>query len=314
MYKQLNSEQRYAICAMLQQGMIKNVIAKTIEVSNSTITRELQRNSNKRGVYNYDKSHRDAIRRRVKSVGNRSVSLTVKTHAIQLLVNEQWSPEQISGKLANEGINISHETIYKIIREDKKNFGTLYKSCRHRLKHRTKLVGARTAIKNRTSIHERPKEADGTRFGDFEMDTIVGKNCQDAILTITERKTNLLLMAKLEHGKDSTELAKTAVKLLKPYKKDIKTITTDNGTEFAAHSHITNELGVAVYFADPYASWQKGAIENANGLIRQYIPKGTSFKEIDDKFVENICIKLNARPRKKNNFHTPYECFQKYLC
>ena len=122
-------------------------------------------------------------------------------------------------------------------------------------------------------------EADGSRFGDFEMDTIIGANQSEVILTVTERKTNLVMTRGLPRGKDSKEVAKVLANMLLPYKDIIKTITTDNGTEFAAHEMITKRLGVPVYFTDPYSSWQKGAIENANKLIRQYIPKGASFKD-----------------------------------
>lgn len=313
MYKQLTSEQRYTISILFQKGMTRKSIAEAIGVSNSTITRELRRNGSSHGTYHYDWAHRQAMKRRRKSVGNRSVSQATKNKAIRLLVKEQWSPVQISASLALSGIRISHETIYKIIREDKMNRGSLYKSCRHKLKHRKRPVGAYMPISNRISIHDRPAVADGCRFGDFEMDTIVGKNNQDAILTIIERKTNMLFMAKLKHGKDSEELAKVAIRLLRPYKKYVLTITTDNGPEFAAHQRIAKALGTKVYFADPYASWQKGAIENTNGLVRQYIPKGTSFKDYEDRFVADVCMKLNRRPRKKHGFLTPKDCFIRYL-
>lgn len=313
MYKQLTSEQRYTISILLQQGKTRKSIAETIGVSNSTITRELRRNGRSRGTYRWDWAHRQAMKRRRRSVGNRSISRATKAKAIWLLVQEEWSPVQISASLALTGTSISHETIYKIIRDDKKNRGVLYKSCRHKLKHRKRPVGAYMPISNRISIHDRPAIADGCRFGDFEMDTIIGRNNQEAILTIIERKTNMLFMEKLKHGKDSEELAKVAIKLLRPYKKYVLTITTDNGPEFAAHQRIARALETKVYFADPYASWQKGSIENANGLVRQYIPKGTSFRDYDDSFIAEVCKKLNRRPRKKHGFLTPKECFLEHL-
>ena len=172
---------------------------------------------------------------------------------------------------------IQNETIYRIIRKDKRDGGSLYKNCRHRLKHRARPVGGkRIPIPNRISISERPVEADGRRFGDFEMDTIVGKDGHGAIVTLTERSTNMLFMRKLNKGKNAKELARTVVHLLTPFKGCVKSITTDNGTEFACHEMIAKSIGTKVYFADPYSSWQKGAIENVNGLIRQYIPKNTS--------------------------------------
>jgi IS30 family transposase len=172
-------------------------------------------------------------------------------------------------------------------------------------------VGAkRVNIPDRVSIHERPAEADGRRFGDLEMDTIVGPNNQHAIVTVIERNTNRLFMEKLKYGKDAEQLARTVIAMLSPFKDSILSITTDNGTEFTCHKMITEALGAQVYFADPYSSWQKGAIENANGLIRQYIPKGMPFSELDEGDIGEIADKINARPRKKLGFETPMACFE----
>ena len=312
MYKQLTSEQRYTISVLLSKGLKKKEIAEAIGVSNYTITRELQRNSSKRGVYKWEIAQKQAEKRSKRTPGNRAISKAIWSSVKHYLVDEQWSPEQISGYLAKDGIKISHETIYAWIREDKRNRGTLYKHLRHRLKHRKKYVGAgRSCIINRKSIHERPAEADGKRFGDLEMDTIVGPNNQQAIVTLVDRNTNMLFMKKLKYGKDAKNLALTVIEMLKPIKKKLKTITTDNGKEFSAHEIISEALGVDVFFTDPYSSWQKGAIENANGLIRQYIPKKVSFNDYDDKDIKDIEEKINRRPRKKLGFETPIERFSK---
>ena len=312
MYKQLTSEQRYTISVLLSKGLKKKEIAEAIGVSNSTITRELQRNSSKRGVYKWEIAQKQAEKRSKRTPGNRAISKAIWSSVKHYLVDKQWSPEQISGYLAKDGIKISHETIYAWIREDKRNRGTLYKHLRHRLKHRKKYVGAgRSCIINRKSIHERPAEADGKRFGDLEMDTIVGPNNQQAIVTLVDRNTNMLFMKKLKYGKDAKNLALTVIEILKPLKKKLKTITTDNGKEFSAHEIISEALGVDVFFTDPYSSWQKGAIENANGLIRQYIPKKVSFNDYDDKDIKDIEEKINRRPRKKLGFETPIERFSK---
>lgn len=312
MYKQLTSEQRYTISVLLSKGLKKKEIAEAIGVSNSTITRELQRNSSKRGVYKWEIAQKQTEKRCKRTPGNRAISKAIWSSVKHYLVNEQWSPEQISGYLAKDGIKISHETIYAWIREDKRNRGTLYKHLRHRLKHRKKYVGAgRSCIINRKSIHERPAEADGKRFGDLEMDTIVGPNNQQAIVTLVDRNTNMLFMKKLKYGKDAKNLALTVIEMLKPIKKKLKTITTDNGKEFSAHEIISEALGVDVFFTDPYSSWQKGAIENANGLIRQYIPKKVSFNDYDDNDIKDIEEKINRRPRKKLGFETPIERFSK---
>lgn len=235
-YNQLTSEQRYTISILLQHGMKQNKIAEALKVSPSTISRELRRNSGKRGCYNYETAQRNADYHRHRHPGNRTISTETMMRAVYLLVTDQWSPKQISGSLALEGVYISHETIYKYIRKDRENGGELYKHCRHRLKHRKRAIaGKPIQIPNRTSIAERPMEADGKRFGDFEMDTIIGKGGHGAIVTIIERSTNMLFMRKLDKGKNAKALAKTVVRMLMPYKAYIKTITTDNGTEFACH-------------------------------------------------------------------------------
>lgn len=166
-------------------------------------------------------------------------------------------------------------------------------------------------IPNRRSIHERPQIKPG-EFGHFEMDTIVAKGGIEAILTIVEKHTNFLFMAKLEHGVKPKELAKTAVMLLTPFKSKIKSITTDNGLEFREYQYISNKIGVPVFFAAPYASWQKGAIENMNKLIRQYLPKSSDFKEINRQIINNITKKIDTRPREKLNFISPIVAFASF--
>lgn len=309
MYKQLTSEQRYTIFILLQKGTKKKDISEAINVSPSTISRELKRNSGRNGRYNWETAQRNAMYHKRRRPGNHSVDAEVKNESIRLLSELQWSPAQISGHLARQGKYISHETIYRIIRKDKAEGGSLYKNCRHRLKHRARPVGKWIPIPNRVSISERPGEADGKRFGDFEMDTILGRNGNGAILTLIERSTNMLLMRKLNKGKNARELARTVIHLLQPFKGKVRTITTDNGSEFACHEMITKSIGVEVYFADPYSSWQKGAIENMNGLIRQYIPKSTCFSSISHQQITKIMQRINTRPREKLNFETPKQRF-----
>lgn len=299
---------------LLQNRTKQKDIAKAINVSASTVSREIRRNSGVRRHYNWETAQANAVQTRRRKPGNRSVDKDIMEEAKRLLITEQWSPEQISGVLAKDGKYISHETIYRMIRKDKAEGGTLYKHCRHKLKHRTRPVGGkRISIPNRTSISERPTEADGKRFGDFEMDTIVGRGNHGAIVTLIERSTNMLFMRKLKKGKNAKELARIVIHLLSPFKDHIKSITTDNGTEFACHEMIGKSLGVTIYFADPYASWQKGAIENANGLIRQYVPKTETFEHVSHQQITKYSKKINMRPRKKLEFKTPYECFYEQI-
>lgn len=249
------------------------------------------------------------------SPGNRGLAETLKWRVIELIKTEQWSPRQISGRLRLEGINISHEAIYNLIRNDES--GELAFHCRHKMKYKRKAYRRHetkaTNIRNRISIHQRPVEADGRRFGDWEMDLIVDKD-SNAILTLTERSTNFLLMEKLKQGKKAGPVAKAVWRLLLPYKGEaLKSITTDNGSEFAEHEWITRKLNVPVYFADSYCAWQKGAIENANKLVRQYIPKGTDISTVTEGKIAKIRKKINARPREKLNFLTPKEVFFKNI-
>ena len=307
MYKQLTSEQRYTISVLLQNRTKQKEIAKAINVSPSTVSRETRRNSGVRGRYNWETAQANAVQTKRKKPGNRSIDKDVMEETKHLLVTEQWSPEQISGVLAKDGKYISHETIYRMIRKDKAEGGTLYKHCRHKLKRRARPVGGRRiSIPNRTSISERPAEVDGKRFGDFEMDTIVGRGNHGAIVTLIERSTSMLFMRKLKKGKNAKDLARTVIHLLSPFKEHVKSITTDNGTEFACHEMIGKSLGVNIYFTDPYASWQKGAIENANGLIRQYVPKTETFEHVSHQQITKYSKKIVCCQTKVHNCKYSY--------
>lgn len=315
MYKHLTREQRYAIYLGKQKGESLETIARSIGVHKSTVSREIRRNSTPNGKYVWNKAHDLAESRLRHAPGNRRLDDVLKWRITQLIRNEQWSPRQISGRLKKEGVNVSHEAIYAIIRKDES--GELASNCRHKMKYRRKASHKHETkasnIRNRVSIHERPAEADGTRFGDWEMDLIVDRD-SNAILTLTERSTNFLLMEKLRHGKKAGPLAKAVWRLLLPYKGEaLKSITTDNGSEFAGHEWISKKLHVPVFFADSYCAWQKGAIENGNKLVRQYIPKGTDISTVTEGKITKIRKKINARPREKLNFLTPAEVFFKNI-
>ena len=251
-----------------------------------------------------------AMQRRKRTLTNAKLSDELVWRIKEYITNEHWSPRQISGYLRmNERIKVSHQSIYNIIHKD--STGKLAEHTRHKMKYRHRPKGRHLPIKDRLSIHERSKEVDWKRFGDFEMDLIVAP-AQNAILTLVEKSTNMLLMQKLPFGKHSKPPAKVVRKLLLPYKDYLKTITTDNEPELA-HKDITKYLVVPVYFADPYCSWQKGTIENTNKLIRQYIPKKESFNQYTDKRIMSIQKKLNERPREKLNFSTPKCEFFKHV-
>ena len=318
MYKQLTSQQRSQIFALLQRKTPRKEIALIVGCSQSTLSRELRRNSTDKGNYLWDKAHAKAMERRQRATSNSAKDPCIVWEALNLLRDEDWSPEQISADMKSRGKEISHELIYRHIRADQT--GQLASHCRHKMKYNRHGRPDRTTkvrnIPDRVSIHQRPVEADGTRFGDWEMDTIVGKGGKGAIVTLTERSTNMILMERLPQGKHPEPLAKAVIRMLFPYRHTIRSITTDNGSEFCAHKLISRALAPKgtkdpnlVFFADSYSSWQKGAIENANKLIRQYIPKGTDFSTLTDAFIRKIQHKINRRPRKKLNFQSPKNVF-----
>lgn len=314
-YTHLTSEKRYYIYLSLQKGLPQKEIANALGVNKSTISREVRRNSTINGKYVWDKAQTAANERKTRSVNNNMVSDVIKWQAREILCSEQWSPDQISAYLKMQGLKISRNTIYRMIHED--DTGNLRRHCRHQLRykhHRKKRHETKaTNIKNRVSIHDRPKEANGSRFGDWEMDLIVDRD-SNAILTLVERSTDFLLMHKLPNGKTADCAARIAWRLLLPYKGKILTITTDNGSEFARHEWLSAHLNnVPIYFTDSFASWQKGNIENTNKLIRQYIPKKMNISTISDGYIQQIQLKLNSRPRQKLKFNTPKNLFFKKI-
>ncbi len=312
----LTSEQRYEIYLGRKRGWSRSRIAREIGVHPSTVSRELQRNCNSNGEYVWINAQTKSDARKHGLQGNHRKPPELWWRIEQMIIEEDWSPAQIAGVLRKEGIHIVKQTIYNHVHTD--TSGKLVPHLPHELKYTKRVKALRptkaTNIANRTSIHERPVEADGTRFGDWEMDTIVD-SFGHAIVTLTERSTNFILMEKLPQGRKALPTAQTVARLLFPYRKTLKTITTDNGCEFAAHLEITRRLSmknsdkVIVYFADSYSSWQKGAIENANKLIRKYIPKKANFDDFSDKRISEIQKKINRRPREKLNFNTPLKCF-----
>ena len=319
MYKQLTSEQRYEIYLGIKRKWSISRISREIEVSASTVLREIRRNSNANGEYVWRTAQRKAEARKHGLEGNHRKPAELWWR-IEQMIEEDWSPSQIAGVLHKEGIHIAIQTIYNHVHADAS--GRLAKHMPHELKYTRRVRATRptkaTNIANRTSIHDRPKEADGTRFGDWEMDTIVD-SYGHAIVMLTERSTNFILMERLKCGRKALPTAKVVARLLFPYREFVHTITTDNGCEFAAHLEITRMLSRGgrergkVYFADSYCSWQKGAIENANKLIRKYIPKKANFDDFSDSKIMKIQKKINRRPREKINFDSPKDRFFKHF-
>jgi IS30 family transposase len=232
---------------------------------------------------------------------------------VEFLLKQDYSPEQISGYLAKEyQIFISHETIYQHIWADKKQGGHLYTHLRHnchKRRRRYRSYEKRGKIPDRVSIDERPKIVDTKeRIGDWEIDTLFGKNHKGALITAVERKTKYTRICHVE-SKKADVVTENIINLLRPVKSKVLTITVDNGKEFSFHDKIAEQLNAKVYFAHPYHAWERGLNENTNGLIRQYFPKKTPFNNISKeqtRFVEN---RLNRRPRKSLGYNIPLNCF-----
>ena len=229
-------------------------------------------------------------------------------------IKDDWSPEQVAGRLEKENvIKLHHETIYQFILEDKKDGGALYKHLRHQEKTYRKRYGSahnRTGIPNRVGIEKRPVEANNReRVGDWEADTIIGKNHKGAIATLDERKSKLRLAVPLP-GKKAKAVKQAMIDVLKPLKKFVKTITYDNGKEFVQHEAVAEALECDSYFAAPYYSWERGQNENANGLLRQYFPTSMELDNVSEQEVIIAIDKLNNRPKKCLDYKTPYEAFK----
>jgi IS30 family transposase len=306
-YAQLTREQRYQIKALLDTEIPHGKIAKTIGVSPSTISRELKRNLGKRG-YRPNQAHGKALARRKKKSKPR-ISAEI-WQLVEKELREDWSPEQVSGRLKESEMFVSHERIYQYVYADKRSDGTLWKHLRRPKKYRKRAGGRdrRGKIHNRRSIEERPPIVDErSRIGDWEADLILGKNHQGVAVTLTERNSRFTLLHTLP-SKHAEPITQAIIELLR-WDARLKTITFDNGKEFAGHEEIALALDADCYFAHPYSSWERGTNENTNGLIRQYLPKSRNLKEVSLEEELMIMDKLNLRPRKCLGFKTPYEVF-----
>ncbi len=313
-YKHLTKKQRIEISVLLKTGESIKSISELIGVHRSTIYREITRNKRPRGTYQADYAEELAKIRKERFAKNRKLNGKIKEFIREKLEKYQWSPEQIKGYCKNNNIEmVSHQRIYRYIEEDKAEGGSLYKHLRTGNKRRKKKYGKascnKAIINNKVSIEKRPDVINKKeRIGDWEIDTIVGKNHKGAILTAVERKTNLILMRKLK-SKNSEEVAREIVRLLAPYKDKVDSITSDNGTEFSRWEYVARKLEAEYYFAHPYSSWERGLNEYSNKLIRQYIPKKSDFDNIDDSYILRITDKLNKRPRKLLGFRMPIDLF-----
>jgi len=310
-HKQLTDEERYQIEALKREGFNQSEIARSLNRHPSTINRELARNSDHKG-YRGKLAVSRTERRRREAKKSEKLDSAMRS-MIRNQLSDYLSPEQISGRLRLElGIEISHETIYRYIWSDKKRGGELHKYLRSRGKpyrKRGNNKDSRGQIRNAVSIDERPEVVDKkSRIGDWEIDTVIGKNHRQAIVTIVERVSKFSVMKKVEK-KTADAVALATIELLRPYRDRVLTITADRGKEFAHHSKVARALQCDYYFAHPYSSWERGLNENTNGLLRQFFPKGSRFEEITERQMKRAKGLLNRRPRKTLGYATPTEVF-----
>lgn len=318
-YHQLTLGERYRIGRMKSMGDGIRTIARKLGRCPSTISRELRRNADtSNGRYRVDKAHSYAVARRRRS--RRGTHFEPgEVQLVQELMGHKWSPQQISGRLRAHGVlDIGTSTIYRWIKRDKARGGQLWQRTRRlsrRYRKGYRVHDSRGRLSGKRSIDERPRRVQQRlEFGHWEGDTVMGSDGRHCILTLVERKTLKLRIRKLP-ARQAAEVNKVLHRELGP-KGDlvIKSLTLDNGTEFHGYAQLEQRHDTKFYFARPYHSWERGTNENTNGLIRQYLPKGTCFKDLTDKHCRQIEEALNNRPRKKLGFATPDEAYDEQCC
>lgn len=309
MYKHLSREERYQIHSLMKAGHTPTQIAQLLGRHRSTISREFKRGRGQRG-YRAEQACLKAQERARGSRNARRIEAWVWTEVACYLA-VQWSPEQIADRLP-----VSHECVYLHVYADKARGGKLHKGLRSQKPRRKRhLCGndRRGQIPHRRPIGERPTHIERRKqVGHWEGDTVIGAGHSQAIVTLVERKSGYAKIIKVPNK--TAELVSQAVEhQLGPLIARVKTLTVDNGKEFAYHQKVDQALGIQTYFADPYCSWQRGSNENFNGLLRQYIPKKRRLETVTEQELNMIENRLNHRPRKRLGFKTPHEVFHASL-
>ena len=311
-YRQLTLEKRYQISALIKVGLNQKSIAIELSVHPSTISREFKRNSDL--VRGYNAEFAQIRCTKVERQKKKRFSLTKPIEKyIRAKLKQDWSPEQISGRMKRDtGIYVVHETIYRYIYANKLNGGKLYTYLRHRNKkyhHRSNDYKARGTIIDRVMIDKRPKVVEKkNKIGDLEIDTVVGKDHKGFLVTVVDRKSKFVIIKNVP-TKEASVVTEALIEMIYPIKAITKTITSDNGKEFAYHKQVSAALDTKFYFANPYHSWERGLNEHTNGLIRQYLPKKSEFLNVSKDEINMIQDRLNHRPRKILKYKTPYEVF-----
>lgn len=309
-YHQLTIDERYMIARLREKRFNKAAIARFLGRHPSSIGREIRRNLASNNRYQVQRAQEKTNGRRRRSRRNHRFTLRQWRLVVSRL-KKLWSPEQIAATLKKAGLlRISHETIYQYIWADKRAGGSLYRHLRQSSKQRRKrsrIYENRGRLANKRMIDDRPRIVDTRRNrGHWEIDTVMGSGDQHCIVTLLERKTGYVLIGKLRRRSAQQTSARTT-HLIHSTGLRFDTITADNGTEFHAYEEVEKNTGTRFFFAHPYHSWERPCNENANGLIRQYLPKGMSMAHVTQRMCNAIARKLNTRPRKRLGFRTPME-------
>lgn len=311
-YRQLTQEQRYQISALLVAGRSQRQIATVVGCHSSTISRELRRNGTSR-EYQADSAHRTSEQRR-----RQATKAHKRVHSlidwVSGLIRKRWSPDQIAGVMARLGsLRVSHQWIYDLIHRDRAKGGKLWTYGRYPRRRRSQRSLAKRAglgkIPNRTGIEQRPLEVEKRdHLGHWEGDTVLYGHKQSGVATLVERRSGYLLAGQL--NRVTASLTSSAIiRLMRPIRGVVNTLTLDNGSEFADHQRMAGVLSMRTYFCDPYRSGQRGTNENTNGLLRQYFPKGTDFAKVSQRALNRVVDEINNRPRKRLGYRTPAEVF-----
>ena len=321
-YRHLTLEERYVIAHLQMHELSLREIARRLERDHSTIARELKRNGPPNGAnwpYWYDSAQVRCQARKARARHCRRLQQAALCQYVEQGLRAHWSPETISGRIrldypSDARMRISHEQIYRWVYRDTLMGGQLYGCLRlahRRRRKQRRYASLRGLIPGRVSIGERAQiVAQRRRFGDWEGDTVYGAKTRACLLTQLERKSRYLLAHKLA-DRTASSVARCEIEQFSRLPAFWRrTLTVDNGKEFADFGQVEQATGLRIYFADPYSAWQRGANENANGLLRRYFPKGTDFSTVSDEALAAVVQALNNRPRKCLGYRTPHEVVQ----
>ena len=316
-YTHLTPTERGQVQAYLQEGKSMTYIADTLGRATSSISREMKRNGGLQ-VYKAEKAQHRYHTCRKPCRPSYKLDYPRLFHYVMTHITEGWTPEIIAGRLPLEFpddgyMRISHEALYQAIYTDERLHCLIQYLPQARPKRRKRGQGKTRrgpSIQNRIGIEQRPEEVEARiETGHWEGDTIVGSHHQGFLVTLVERSTRLTLIRKVD-TKNADDVAQALIDAFSDMPRSwLKTVTFDNGTEFAKHEKITQALGINVYFAHPYSSYERGTNENTNGLIRRFLPKGTDFRNITQQQIDVIEELLNNRPRKILQYRTPNSVF-----